>query len=320
MAHVRSQILLHGMIGGLAAGAVVALWFLAVDLATTEAFHTPVLLARTILGTEGDVGGSGRLALAYTVLHFSVFALLGVAMAGFLAAVDAAPGVRMGVLLGLVVLTSVYYVALLLTGANVLTVLPPIHVIGANLVGGVVGMAYLHRATHSPTGFGLGALRYHHLLAEGLVTGLIGALAVAVWFLLLDVVAGRPFYTPAALGSAFFLDAESPADVRVTAGLVGAYAIMHLAAFAIVGVIFTWAAEQLQRTPGLWLLFLMSFIVLEGVFLGTVATLGEWVMGAVSWWAVGLGNLIAVATMGWRVWVTHPVLGRQLEQVADTKV
>lgn len=320
MAHVRSQILLHGMIGGLAAGAVVALWFLVVDLATSEAFRTPVLLARTILGTEGDTGPSGRLALAYTVLHFSVFAFLGVAMAGFLAAVDAAPGVRMGILFGLGVLTSVYYVALLTTGANVLTVLPPVHVIGANLVGGVVGMAYLHRATHSPTGFGLGALRYHHLLAEGLVTGLIGAVAVAIWFLLLDVVVGRPFYTPAALGSAFFLDAESPVDVRVTAGVVGAYAVMHLAAFAVVGVALTWGAEQLQRTPGMWLLFLMSFIVLEGVFLGTVAILGDWVLGTVGWWAVGVGNLVAVAAMAWRIWVTHPVLGRQLEQVADTKV
>ena len=35
-----------------------------------------------------------------------------------------------------------------------------------------------------------------NLLVEGAITGAIGATAVAVWFLIVDAVSGRPLYTP----------------------------------------------------------------------------------------------------------------------------
>ena len=38
--------------------------------------------------------------------------------------------------------------------------------------------------------------RPRRILWEGMVTGLIGAVSVAVWFLIVDGAAGRPFYTP----------------------------------------------------------------------------------------------------------------------------
>ena len=39
------------------------------------------------------------------------------------------------------------------------------------------------------------------ILREGFIAGLIGAGAVALWFLIVDTIAGRPFFTPAMLGS-----------------------------------------------------------------------------------------------------------------------
>ena len=36
---------------------------------------------------------------------------------------------------------------------------------------------------------------------EGFLDGVIGAAAVAIWFLILDTLAGQPFYTPAVLGA-----------------------------------------------------------------------------------------------------------------------
>jgi hypothetical protein len=39
------------------------------------------------------------------------------------------------------------------------------------------------------------------ILLDGLFTGMIGAIAVAVWFLVLDVAAGRPLFTPNLLGN-----------------------------------------------------------------------------------------------------------------------
>ena len=42
------------------------------------------------------------------------------------------------------------------------------------------------------------------LYQEGMIAGILGAAAVAVWFLLLDALAGRPFWTPTVLGTALF--------------------------------------------------------------------------------------------------------------------
>ena len=39
---------------------------------------------------------------------------------------------------------------------------------------------------------------------EGVIGGTIGAVAVAAWFLCIDVSMGQPFRTPALLGATFF--------------------------------------------------------------------------------------------------------------------
>ena len=39
---------------------------------------------------------------------------------------------------------------------------------------------------------------------EGIVAGILGAATIALWFLILDIFSGRPFYTPSLLGSALF--------------------------------------------------------------------------------------------------------------------
>src|SRR5881392_1355018 len=44
------------------------------------------------------------------------------------------------------------------------------------------------------------AERPHNFLREGIITGFIGATAIAVWFLIVDTIAGHPFYTPIFLG------------------------------------------------------------------------------------------------------------------------
>src|SRR2546422_10464693 len=42
------------------------------------------------------------------------------------------------------------------------------------------------------------------LYQEGLVAGLVGAATIAIWFLILDSLSGRPLYTPTVLGTALF--------------------------------------------------------------------------------------------------------------------
>lgn len=315
----RRRTLVHGAVAGVAAGLVVAVWFFVVDVATTAAFQTPATLASALVGDQG--APTFRLVAIYTLLHFAVFAMLGIGAAFLVRAIGVAPSLLMGAVFGLGVLGTVHYGAMLIAGTGALTVLPPLHVLGANLLGGMVMMAYLHHAMRAETPLALGVLREHPLLVRGLITGLIGAGAVALWFLVLDIARGRPFYTPAALGSLLFFGASSPAAVRVDVGTIAAYTLVHLAAFAAVGIVLEWAAVRLERAPGMWLMALLTLIMLEGLFIGTVGAMSDGVLGTLGIWAVGIANLAAIVAMGAWLLTSHPRLRRQpMDAPVQTRV
>jgi hypothetical protein len=302
------------VIGGILAGAVVALWFFILDLAGGVPFYTPQLLATAILGHEPALS-TARLVAVYTILHFGVFAVLGIGAVALMRVTGEAPRLLTGALFGVGALSAVHYGVLLMLGVPVLPLLPPVHVLAANMVGGIVMMLYIHRATQQEFAFGPAVLLRRPLLADGVIIGAIGAGAVALWFLVLDILNGRPFYTPAALGSAVLLGAQSAADVRVTPGIVAAYTLLHLLAFGVVGVGVAWGARQLERLPAFWLVTLLAVIMLEALFVGIIGSLAMWVLGAIGFWAIAVGNILAVAAMGLRVWMTRPELRQQFAHV-----
>ena len=50
----------------------------------------------------------------------------------------------------------------------------------------------------------------HSTLGEGTDAGIIGGLAVAIWFLILDTIAGHPFQTPSLLGQVVLFGDSQP--------------------------------------------------------------------------------------------------------------
>ena len=150
------------------------------------------------------------------------------------------------------------------------------------------------------------------LFIRGLVTGLVGAAAVAVWFMLLDLIAGYPFRTPAALGSALLFGASGERMVPGP-GVVAVYTVVHVAAFAISGLIFVAIAEQFARWSPVLPLTIPFAIVLEAVVVAAMALGARWVLGAVGFWTVLVGNVLAVASMGWYVWRTDPALRHRVQ-------
>jgi hypothetical protein len=312
----RSTTVVDGAVGGIIAGAIVAVWFFVVDLATGQPFHTPRLLAAALLGHEPSLA-TVRLVTVYSLLHLAVFAALGIGGAWVMRVTGEVPRLLTGALFGIGALSATHYGGLLLFDVPVLTLLPPLQVLAANLIGGVAMMLYIHQTTHEPVPFGPAMLKYHPLLANGIMTGGIGAAIIALWFLVLDIIAGRPFFTPAALGSALLLGAQTPVEVQVTAGIIGAYTLVHCAAFFVVGVGVEWAARQLERFPSFWLVSLLAVIVLDMLFVGIVGSLALWVLGVVGLWAVVIGNLLAVVAMGYRVWLERPELRQRFAHLPE---
>src|SRR5439155_1236549 len=97
----------HGAVGGLLAGLTVALWFLVVDSLAGRPFHTPAVLAGA-LARQDIMAPTFRIVAAYTVVHFAVFALLGVAMAAAIGALRLPPRLLLGVPFGLVAQALVF--------------------------------------------------------------------------------------------------------------------------------------------------------------------------------------------------------------------
>src|SRR5947207_14917339 len=75
------------------------------------------------------------------------------------------------------------------------------------------------------------------LAQEGLIAGLIGAATIAVWFLILDSLSGRPLYTPTVLGSALFRRGAATPLSEVLPGLamVPMFTWVHCLVSVVIG-------------------------------------------------------------------------------------
>jgi len=146
------------------------------------------------------------------------------------------------------------------------------------------------------------------MVREGIIAGVIGAAVVAVWFFVFDLARGRPLLTPALLGTIVFQGVGSPADVVPTFGTVLGYTVVHLAAFVAFGIIAAAVIAASEQEPSLVVAVVILFVCFETFFLGLVSVLGQSVMGALVWWAILVGNLLAAVAMLWYFLLRHRTL------------
>lgn len=149
------------------------------------------------------------------------------------------------------------------------------------------------------------------LYLEGIVAGVIGAATIAIWFLILDTVNGRPLSTPTVLGTALFRRGEglgSPESLPISFEMVLLYTWVHGLVFAVIGGVASRLLQLAERNPNLGFGILLLFVVFEFGFL-SVATLVEGrILQALAWQAILVGNLLAVAAMAGYFWRRHPNL------------
>lgn len=157
----------------------------------------------------------------------------------------------------------------------------------------------------------------HGVMREGLIAGLIGALAVAAWFFILDLFAGQLLHTPAVLGSALFHGASTREAVEISALTVGGYTVVHFAAFAVLGIIVAALVTRAEESPPLILGLVLLFVTFETLLLGIVAILAAWLLDVLAWWSIGVGNLIAAAAMAVYLWRVHPRLRQEVARADD---
>jgi hypothetical protein len=138
------------------------------------------------------------------------------------------------------------------------------------------------------------------VLREGVVAGLIGAAVVAVWFLVFDALRGQPFLTPGLLGAFVFYGVNTPIGLTPAFWPILGYTVLHGLAFVAFGVMAAAILAVSEREPTLFVAFVILFACFEVFFFGVLGALGQSIAGALVWWAVLIGNLLAsVAMLGY---------------------
>lgn len=157
--------------------------------------------------------------------------------------------------------------------------------------------------------------RPSEILLDGLFTGMIGALAVALWFLVLDLIAGRPLHTPALLGTLLLHGGVAARQVTIAPLEIAAYTAFHFVVFILVGILFSWLMSLFERFPIMFFVILVVFVALQFAFFGLNVFLGAQLLGELKAWTVVVANVLAAAGMVFYQWKRHPSVLRNIEKL-----
>jgi putative oxidoreductase len=160
----------------------------------------------------------------------------------------------------------------------------------------------------------------HPMLKEGVIAGLIGAAVIAVWFGILDVIGGHPFFTPATLGRGLLSVFGDVTPDQGTATFVLVYTVFHFTAFMFVGLVASLIVHLARQEPSILLGFAILFAATEIGIYGLVAFLGEWSpLQRNAWLPIMVGNLLAAAAMGFYFYRTHKEIAHELRHAFDPR-
>ena len=148
------------------------------------------------------------------------------------------------------------------------------------------------------------------LYQEGIIAGIIGAATVALWFLVVDALNGRPLYTPTVLGTALFgrgagLDLQT---LPVSMEMVLMFTWVHGLAFAAIGGLASRLLGMAERNPSIGFGVLLLFVVFEFGFTVAAMLFAAPILKVLTWPSVLVANLLAAAAMAAYFRLRHPSL------------
>jgi hypothetical protein len=146
------------------------------------------------------------------------------------------------------------------------------------------------------------------IVGDGAAAGLIGASAVALWFLAVDAALREPLFTPSLVASALFEGTRATLEQRVDLSMVAAFTALHSLAFIAFGILVSWVVSRFSRTPDLPLIAIFLFLLLEGGFVAATKLLVPEVAEVIGHGFIVAGNVFAAVGMGvyLRDWQRHP--------------
>lgn len=150
------------------------------------------------------------------------------------------------------------------------------------------------------------------LFEDSILTGMIGAAVVAIWFLILDTARGQIFFTPSLLGSVIFLGQSPEQVVSVNPYIIFAYTGLHGVLFLVAGFVIARMFSMFERNPQFGIVILMLFLLFESILFSAAAAIFPNLIGTIGAIAVACGNLFAAIAMFAFLIRRHPAAMNQL--------
>ena len=157
------------------------------------------------------------------------------------------------------------------------------------------------------------AERSHSIGTEGLDVGIIGGLAVAIWFLILDTIRGHPLQTPSLLGQVVLWGDSTP-ETGFVFGAFLLYTAFHFLVFALLGMGLVALVNWSETNPVVRYALLSVFLAFEVIFYGLLEMLSERTNELFPFWAVLGANTLAAVCMAIYLWRRHPAFRRSIQE------
>jgi hypothetical protein len=296
-------------------GSVVAIFFLFVDLLDGQPLFTPSLMGSVLFhGLAAQDVTEVRLdAIVYfSILHIIAFAALGAAISLLVRRVELhSRHPALVLLLTLAIVEGGFFLMASLALPGVIERLGVVRVGVANLLAaGTIALFFVlsHRAK---TWAKLEHTRAD-LIFDSFYSGALGGSVVGLFFLVADLLDGRPLFTPSLLGSVLFLGAAAQDVTQVQLDAVIYFTVVHVAVFMALGTAISFLvhkAELHSRHPVVVLLVLIA--ILEGGFFLVASVALPGVIARLGVVRIGVANLLATGTIALFFVLSHRVKGWQ---------
>ncbi len=296
-----TELLLEALYAGVIGGSVVALFFLVVDLLEGQPFFTASLMGSVIFdgAAAQDVTGVQLRAVAYfSVVHIIAFTALGAGISFLVHEIELHsrhPVVLLVVLFG--VLEAAFFVVAPVVMPGVIERLGIVRIGIANLLAaGSLALFFVlshrvgawHKLKHTTP----------ELMLDSLYSGVLGGTAVALFFLVVDLMDGQPFFTPALLGSVIFHGVAAQDVTTVQPSAVVYFSIAHILVFVGLGAAISLLVHEVElHAKHPFVVLIALFAVLEVAFVAVAPLALPGVIERLGIIRIGLANLLAAGTM-----------------------
>jgi len=136
--------------------------------------------------------------------------------------------------------------------------------------------------------------------------GSIGGSIVALFFLALDSIQGRPFFTPSLMGTVLFTSGSAHAVTDVRMDMVAYYTLVHFAVFGILGGAIAVLLRQVElhsKHPAVMLATI--FLLAEVLFAVAASLVMPGVVAVVGAAPIAVANLLGAGGMAGFLLSTH---------------